>query len=316
MVIPEELIGAIDIGGTKIAVGLVDRDGHVIARRHLKTAEYGAGILAVTAIEAAMRECLNEVKVTLLGIGIGCTGPINPITGIIGKVANLPGWENYPIVSELACSFNTSVKMENDADSAAMAESLWGSGKGASRFLYVTLSTGIGTGFLIDGNVYRGVNGSHPEMGHHSIDPSGPECYCGARGCWESLASGLAIREWYLENDPSLRFSQENLSAEAIFRLSDSGDKLAKRAVDRLVSHVGLGLANLTTILVPGTIAIGGGLSQASNSFLQRAIEIVHSRCREVPVENLIIETARLRQDVGLSGAAAVWLHATSTDKQ
>jgi glucokinase len=198
--------------------------------------------------------------------------------------------------------------MENDADAAALAEATWGSGIGVDRFLYVTLSTGIGTGFLMQGQVYRGVEGAHPEMGHHTIDPSGPKCYCGATGCWESLASGSAIKEWYLHNDRSRRFSPDSFSAETIFELCRAGDPLAAQAIDRLSYYVGLGLANLTTILVPGLVAIGGGLTLGSDIFLDRAVEIFRSCCHEVPSEKTTVRTASLQNDVGLAGAAAVWV--------
>ena len=103
--------------------------------------------------------------------------------------------------------------MENDADAAALAEVLWGAGRDVERFLYLTLSTGIGAGLVLNGKLYRGKGGAHPEVGHHSIDPSGPPCYCGANGCWESLASGLALRDWFLQNDSQRRFTASDLNA-------------------------------------------------------------------------------------------------------
>jgi glucokinase len=199
--------------------------------------------------------------------------------------------------------------MENDADAAALAEATWGSGLGVERFLYITLSTGIGAGLLLGGTVYRGKGGSHPEMGHHSIDPMGPECYCGAKGCLESLASGNALRDWFLENDREHRFSPETLDARAIFDLYRSGDAVAQKTVERLSYYVGLGLANLTTILVPDVIAIGGGLIRGSELFLDRALQVFGARCGEVPVERTVVRTANLEENLDLAGAAAVWFH-------
>jgi glucokinase len=197
--------------------------------------------------------------------------------------------------------------MENDADSAALAEATWGSGRGVERFLYITLSTGIGGGFLIGESVYRGVGGSHPEMGHHTMDPSGPDCYCGAKGCWESLASGNALRDWFLENDHERRFSFEKLDARTIFELYRSGDPVAEKAVERLTFYVALGLANLTTILVPDVIALGGGLIRGSDLFMDRAVQMFRARCGEVPVEKTLVKTAVLEENLDLAGAAAVW---------
>ncbi len=303
-----DLIGAIDIGGTKVAIGLVTLDGQIENRRNIRTDSLPDGAAALDAIESKLNECLREASTPISSIGIGCTGPVDPISGVVGKVANLPGWQGLKLVDELAKRFSVPVAMENDADAAALAEATWGSGIGVDRFLYVTLSTGIGTGFLQQGQVYRGVDGAHPEMGHHTIDPSGPKCYCGASGCWESLASGNAIREWYLENDHSHRFTADSFSAETICELNRAGDALAGKAIDRLSYYVGLGLANLTTILVPGLITIGGGLTLSSDTFLDRAVEAFRSRCREVPSEKTMVRTASLQNDVGLAGAAAVWV--------
>ena len=218
------------------------------------------------------------------------------------------GWQGCQLVNEITRRFSVPVAMENDADAAALAEATWGSGVGVDRFLYVTISTGIGTGFLLQGNVYRGFEGAHPEMGHHTIDPRAPQCYCGAHGCWESLASGNAIKNWYLENDRNRRFALDSFSAETIFELYRAGDSLALEAIDRLSYYIGLGLANLTTILVPGAITIGGGIALSADFFLERAVEIFRSSCREVPAERTTVNTASLRNDIGLAGAAAVWV--------
>jgi glucokinase len=302
-------VGAIDIGGTKVAVGLVTSDGIVISRRSIPTRDLKNSTIGVTQICSNLLACIQESGVTPEGIGIGCTGPVDPIRGEIGKVANLPGWEDCRIVSELSAKFQIPTVMENDADAAALAEATWGSGRGVERFLYITLSTGIGGGFLQRGSVYRGAGGSHPEVGHHAMDPSGPECYCGARGCWESLASGNALRDWFLENDRERRFSVDTLDARTIFDLHVAGDPVAEQTVRRLSFYVGVGLANLTTILVPDVIALGGGLTRSSAAFLDQAISTFRNRCREVPAERTTVRTAVLEENLDLAGAAAVWLH-------
>lgn len=309
----KKLTGAVDVGGTKVAVGLVDPDGQVIERREIATSSLTSSRLAVAEIASRLQECLNASGADLSGIGIGSTGPVDPITGVVGKAALLPGWEGCALVDELSGKFGVGAAMENDADAAAIAEATWGSGRGVDRFLYVTLSTGIGTGLVIDGVVYRGVAGSHPEMGHHTIDPAGPECYCGAHGCWESLASGSAIRSWFLENDSSMRVKQDAFDAKDVFDLYRGGDHVAARAVERLATYVGIGLANLTTILVPEVIAVGGGLIQSADLFLNRAIEVFRARCLEVPSQKVVTTPALLRSNVGLIGAGAVWMQRQSS---
>jgi glucokinase len=308
----EELIGAIDIGGTKIAVGLVTASGGVVCRRSLATSAFADASAALAAIEEQLKGCLSETSTCLRGIGIGCTGPVNPLAGVVGKVANLPGWEGCRLVEEMASRFKVAAFVENDADAAALAEAAWGCGAGVERFLYITISTGIGAGLLLDGSIYRGVDGSHPEMGHHTIDPAGPLCYCGARGCWESLASGTAIANWFLDRDPDQRFSRGDFSAKRVFELFAEADPVAQLAIDRLSLYIGLGLANLTTILVPDVIAMGGGIMAGAPAFFDKAVTRFRATCGEVPSHSTVVRSAALRHDLDLAGAAAVFLRSWS----
>lgn len=295
------LIGAVDIGGTKIAVGVVDHTGNLLASREMPTqAELGPENAALR-IDKSLRGILRECRGELVGIGIGSTGPVYPMTGEIGKLSFLPGWEGFNIVRALSTAFDLSVALENDADAAALGEVTWGAGKGASRFLYVTVSTGIGTGFVIDGSLYRGVNGSHPEMGHHFIDPAGPLCSCGGNGCWESLASGPAMVQWM--DDPNFTSAQEICSA------AEKNHARARQAVERTGRYLGIGLANLVTLFIPDVIALGGGLMQSRHLFWDQILSIVSTSCGYVPYEMVKIVPARLGYQAGLIGAACVWLH-------
>jgi glucokinase len=190
------LIGAIDIGGTKIAVGVVDGDGRIIDRAECPTAPERGSPDGLRRMTAMLRQTAARTGAELHGIGIGCTGPVDPFTGVLGTVDLLPGWQGGAIVAGLSEAFHVPVAMENDADAAGLAEAVWGAGRGKRRFLYVTVGTGIGVAIILDGALYRGVDGSHPEIGHQVIDASGSPCYCGARGCWEILASGPAMLAW------------------------------------------------------------------------------------------------------------------------
>src|SRR5580698_8858317 len=183
------MIGAVDIGGTKIAVGMVDDTGKVLTRTQAPTDpnRYADGL---NMIANMVRETAVQVGLELTGIGIGSTGPVDPIPGEFGDVDFLPGWRGKNLVNDLAKVFNVTVALENDGDAAALAEAGWGAGRNRSRLIYVTVGTGIGGGMIFDGQLYRGVDGAHPEMGHQVIDPSGPACSCGFHGCWESLAAG------------------------------------------------------------------------------------------------------------------------------
>ncbi len=187
------MIGAIDIGGTKIAVGVVDDAGRIVDRLECPTESERGFPNGLARMAAMLRETAARTGAKLRGIGIGCTGPVDPFAGVLGSVDLLPGWQGGAIVAGLEEEFGIPVAMENDADAAGLAEAAWGAGRGKRRFLYVTVGTGIGVAIILDGALYRGVDGSHPEAGHIVIDASGPRCYCGADGCWEVLAAGPAM---------------------------------------------------------------------------------------------------------------------------
>src|SRR5215475_7977127 len=204
---PAHTIAAVDIGGTKIAVGIIDSQGRVLSKLECPTrADWGYA----KALERIVK-MIRDLGTGIEGIGIGCTGPVYPLTGEIGDVNFLPGWRGENPVSDLEQAFHVTVAMENDADAAALAEAGWGAGKSKQRLVYVTIGTGIGGGIILDGHVYRGVDHAHPEIGHHLIDPSGPSCLCGFQGCWESLAAGPAMVQWAEANMPSGYSHRDNL---------------------------------------------------------------------------------------------------------
>ena len=290
------MIGAVDIGGTKFAVGIVNDRGKVVARSEMPNRpEHGAEV-GFSNITKMLHETSAQAGGTLQGIGIGCTGPVYPLTGELGPNEFLPGWEGINLVDELQKTFHLSVAIENDADAAALGEFAWGAGRVATRFIYLTVSTGIGGGIVLNGQLYRGVDGSHPEIGHHVIDPSGPKCFCGAQGCWESLASGLALAR-----------SAGKPTAYEVCEAARRGDTVALAAIERQGIYLGLGLANLITIFVPDIIALGGGVMQSLDLFEDKINEIIQSTCRLVPSEKTRFLPAALGRNVGLVGAAQVW---------
>jgi glucokinase len=303
------MIGAVDIGGTKIAVGMIDESGRVLAQVQCPTDPERGPQDALARITAMLRETASQADQPFTGIGIGSTGPVDALTGTIGDVPFLPGWDGFELVRELSKTFDASVAMENDADAAALGEVTWGAGQGARNFIYVTVSTGIGVGLILDGRLYHGAGGWHPEIGHHIIDPSGPACECGAHGCWESLASGTSLAAWYNAQHHT------NLNARALCELAEQGDVQALEAMTREGRYLGLGLANLVTMFVPDIIALGGGLMQSRHLFLDTALEVVRTHCGLVPFEQVRILPAGLGSQAGLIGAACVWLHRFKTDK-
>jgi glucokinase len=297
----QSLAGAIDIGGTKIAIGIVDAQGDILAQGQTPTSPELGYQAALERTGAVLHELLNECGQRIEGIGIGSTGPIDPVTGIYGEVGTLPGWQGSPLAADLARMFAVRVAVENDADAAALGEAAWGAGRGSSNLIYVTISTGIGTGMILDGKLYRGAGGAHPEIGHHILDASGPRCYCQSNGCWEVLASGPAMEAWFGSR------RGEALSAASICELARRHDPLAVEAVQREAHYLGLGLANLVTMFCPQTIVIGGGMMQSADLLLSPALELVERTCTQVPVRNTSIHLAGLGSRSGLLGAACVW---------
>jgi len=302
------MIGAVDIGGTKIAAGLVDDQGRVLARAQVPTDADAGYQRAIEAVIQMLRAAQNTSGEKITGIGIGSTGPVYPLSGEIGDVNFFPNWRGENPVKDLERAFGVQVAIENDADAAALAEAGWGAGRNKTRLIYVTVGTGIGVGLIFDGKVYRGADYSHPEIGHYLIDPSGPPCYCGFNGCWESMATGPAMENWFAENRPA-GDTPGKLTAKQICELARGGDPLAQHAVEREARYLGWGLANLITLFVPDAIVLGGSVMNSADLFLDTARTIIASSCRFVPWERTVLALASLGEDANLIGAARVWYH-------
>lgn len=300
------MIGAVDIGGTKIAVGMVNKHGQVLSRKESPTdaASYANGLATIAGL---LRETARVAGVKITGIGIGSTGPVDPFTGKFGEVDFLPGWRGQNPVQDLARMFQVQVALENDADAAALAEAGWGAGKNKSRLIYVTVGTGIGGGIVFHGEIYRGVDGSHPELGHQVIDPSGPLCSCGFRGCWESLAAGPAMAAWLVANAPADYPHRKEATGEGICELARQDDALARRAVEREAYYLGIGLANLINLFTPDMIVLSGSVMKSATLFLDGIRTVICRGCRFVPYEKTELALASLGEDANLIGAARVW---------
>lgn len=303
------MIGAVDIGGTKIAVGIVDESGKVLSKLESPTDAHRGYANGLERMIGMLRETARDASSEISGIGIGSTGMVYPISGAFGDVDFLPGWRGNNPVEDLARAFNVTVALENDADASALGEASWGAGKDKSRLVYVTVGTGIGGGIILDGQLYRGADMAHPEIGHHVIDPSGPQCSCGFRGCWESLATGPAMAAWFNANAVGERRSPENLTAAQICQLAKRGEELAMRAVDREAYYLGLGVANLINLFVPEMIVLDGSVMKSAVLFLDGIRKVIRQGCRFVPYEKAELALASLGEDANLIGAARIWHH-------
>lgn len=300
------MIGAVDIGGTKIAVGVVDDNGKVLARAETPTEadNYSSGLEAIVRM---LRETAKNTGTELRGIGIGSTGPVDPIRGEFGDVDFLPGWRGKNLVRDLEDRFKLRAALENDGDAAALAEAGWGAGRNRTRLIYITVGTGIGGGIILDGKLYRGVDGAHPEVGHQVIDPSGPQCTCGFRGCWESLAAGPAMVAWVESHAPAGYPHRQGITAKRICELAANGDEIAQQAVEHEAFYLGLGLANLINLFTPDAIVLSGSVMKSAPLFLDRVRDVIRTGCRFVPAEKTELTLASLGDDTNLIGAARVW---------
>lgn len=300
------MIGAVDIGGTKIAVGMVDDHGKVLSRMDSPTDpnRYSDGIELIAHM---LRKTSQRAGSAITGIGIGSTGPVDPMNGEFGDVDFLPGWRGKSPVKDLAQIFSVQAALENDGDAAALAEAGWGAGRNRKRLIYVTVGTGIGGGIILDGQLYRGVEGAHPEVGHHIVDPAGPKCTCGFRGCWESLAAGPAMVAWIESNAPGNYPHRQGITAKRICELARQGDAVALQAVEHEAFYLGLGIANLINLYTPDAIVLSGSVMKSSELFLDRIHALIRSGCRFVPAEKTKLMLASLGEDTNLIGAARVW---------
>lgn len=305
------MIAGIDIGGTKIAVGLVNDRGQVLARTDTPIYVERGPQEALGRILEILKTLEQETGGAIDGIGIGCTGPVDPVTGELGDVNTLPGWQGWNPVLELSTKLEVTAAMENDADAAALGEARWGSGKGKRSLVCITVGTGIGAGVILNGEIYRGANNSHAELGHHIIESAGPHCTCGAYGCWESLACGPSMEQWFAEQIGG----EVALTAKDIFAMARAGDTTALLAVRREAKYLGMGLANIVSILMPEAIVLGGSIMQSFDLLLDGMQTMVRENCRLVPYQLCEISVASLGPNVGLIGAAQVWHHRFNTSK-
>ena len=309
----------VDVGGTKVAAGLVDARGTILfqTRAAMPAREdAAAGFAAVQRAIHAVFAAQPQARAAVTGIGVCAPGPLDPIRGVVLNPPNLPCWRNFPLAAEVQRAFHVCAKVDNDANAAALAEAVWGVGVGFRNVLYATLGTGIGTGIIFDRRIYHGRTGSAAEGGHVSIDYNGPRCGCGKRGCIEALCSGPAIaqraRARLAESKTPSRMRElargnlEKLTAENVAEAFHAGDALAREVLEATADLLTVWLGNLIDLLEPDVIVFGGGVAQLMSEFFPRMqTELpkwsINARCCEIP-----LLLAKYRSDAGIAGAAAL----------
>ncbi|MED9902792.1 MAG: ROK family protein [Lachnospiraceae bacterium] len=294
----EQVIGAVDIGGTKIMVGIADCKGHIACSQSFPTqlGDSGAENSLVQIVELLNKQRAQNFRETqnLSGIGVVCAGPIDTKQGIVQNPYTLPGWEAFPLSRRLSEETGVPVLMENDANGALLGEVTL-RGLIEKRVLMVTVGTGIGVACMNRGKLYKTGEGYHPEMGHIVISSQGDKCYCGQTGCFESLCSGTAV------NKRAEKMGFHDF--DELFQYSKSGDIKAKEGFWHITDDFSRGLWNLCVIFKPEVVILGGGLMEKYYvPFSERFLEF--TKGQEDFVGQLCVVQAKTQAGSALVGAA------------
>lgn len=309
----------LDLGGTKLAAGVIAPDGEVLASSVRPTPVAGGVTAVIDALVEAAGEIVAQSGVDpgQVGVvGLACPGPVDPVSGTVTRAPNL-GWEQVPVGRLVSDRLAWPCVVVNDANAAGLGEARYGAGQGAGLVLYLTVSTGIGGGIVLDGRIVSGAHGAAAEFGHQVIDPAGPLCGCGRRGCLEALASGTATArraaERVIRGEPSVLAEMSGgdptrLTAAMVGAAAETGDALAVEVIAETAGYLGIGVANLLAAFDPDRVVIGGGLSNLGDRLLEPVRRIVREQVLPPAGERSVIVRASLGGFSGIVGAAcAAW---------
>ncbi len=315
-------IVGVDLGGTKIATALVTEKGEVEAFQSQPTLAEEGQERVIDRIEQTVRAAMAGAGLStsdVAGIGIGAPGPCDYAAGVLTEPPNLPGWYNVPLKSIFENRLGIPTFVGNDANAAAQAEHRFGTGRGVRNMIYVTVSTGIGGGLILDGRLYAGSDGAAGEVGHMTVLEGGPRCNCGDIGCWEAVASGTALAREAAEClaagvETSIsqlaRDKGGKVTAELVHQAALQGDRVAQELIANVAHYLGVGLVNLVHIFNPDLIVLGGGMMNMGEMLMGPACQVLEQRGLELPRRRVRLAISELGNRVGVLGAAAQVLEA------
>ena len=293
----------IDIGGTKTAFGAVAPDGRFVAQRTIATQpedSFEAGFQRITDEVEQLLSDADWQLADVSGIGVGCPGPVDYERGIILSIYTLPGWSNHAFATPLSEQFGLPVRLENDANAALLGEAIAGAAQGSKSAVMLTLGTGVGGAVLLDGRIYHGAGGAHPELGHIPVLPDGPECYCGRRGCYEIIAAGPAIADIGAEIGLD--------GSEAVFTAAAAGEPKAAAIIDGVTAATEVAVWSLLHTYLPEVILFGGGIVDGHWPLFEAAAHKSLAAAVLARNEGITIARASLGNDAGMVGAASLVL--------
>jgi glucokinase len=314
------LIAGVDIGGTKLAVGVTNLHGEIVAERRQPSDVKRGPDAVVSDVIAMVHATVVEAggsRASLAFLGVASPGPLSQARGVILSTPNMPGWENYPLIERLASEFGCLTVLENDANAACLGEALFGAGMGERFVAYFTISTGVGGGFVQDGRVLRGKDGNAAEFGHQIIVPfNGAECGCHRFGHLEAYANGKSIVRRALEAMEAGAESTvmdhvpqgANLTTRELAAAANAGDALAKRIWDETGDYLAIGIVNVVQSFNPGIVVLGGGVTKVGDLLFEPTRRYVDERIMVDYKGTFTIEPAKLEDRVGVMGAVGLAL--------
>lgn len=302
----------IDIGGTELRVALMDDTGSIVATERTATDAEGGPAAVIGQIEVLVGTLDPALRDTVIGAGVGVPGPLDAERGLVHIAPALKGWVDVPFAADLGARLGLPVRIENDAHAAALGEWRFGAGRGLRHLVYVTVSTGIGGGVIVDGSLLRGANGLAALFGHMTVVEDSPPCFCGAIGCWEAVASGSAMG-WLataaLARVPTSRIGAlaggGPVTARHVFEARGMGDDLARSLVAQEAEYLARGFVNLLHLFSPEAVIVGGGVSR-SLSVMSADIAAHVARRALPPYRDVPILEAALGDLSGVVGAASL----------
>lgn len=318
---PSGPVMGMDLGGTYLRAALTDEYGRIVLKRRVETLAHEGREAVLERIVALLNEVKGEVAggQRVAAVGVGAPGPLDPEAGIIRGAWTLPGWEDVPLTGVIEERVGVAAILGNDANVAALGELAYGAGRGAEHLVYLTISTGIGGGFIVGGKLLEGRRGAAGEVGHIVVEPGGPECSCGGRGHLEALASGTAIARQAREalssgEDTILRKLSGGdpgcVTAELAHEAALAGDPLCVGLLGAAGRRVGHALVGLVHLFNPEVVVLGGGVTGAGDLFWKPMRETLWGGLIPAFAEGLRLKKSALGDHAGLYGAAELALRA------